>query len=259
MSSACEVEKQAAGCGIAPVPGARLAVLTHHKCASSFVGHYLEVALRLNGLCLFRSHLGTDLPSPVHHVSFLQNAVYDRLKDHLAGPAIHVVRNPLDLIVSAYYSHCSTHSTGSWPQLTRQRRALQFVDPAEGFFLTLAFLEREDFYDGTPGPLHALRTWRYDDAQIPTARMEDLVRDVGGVLGATLTEALGTRLLLPDPEEFTFQRITGGRYPGQVDETSHYRSGASGQWRSKLPQAIVAYVRAHFEPLLERFYPEALR
>lgn len=239
-------------------PAAPLLIMTHHKCASTFVFHYMGKVCDLNGLLLFASHLGTAQPRPDYQVSLLTNAVYYRIKDAIRQPAIHIIRNPLDLVVSAYYSHLSTHSAEHWPQLRHQRNILQNCSKEAGFFLTLAFLEQEEFYPQTPGSLHALRAWRLDDPRVRTLRMEDLVLDVESVLGGMVMETLGDALQLPRSEDFSFERITGGRRPGEIDESSHYRSGLPDTWRRELPDPIIAYIRAHFHAFLDRYYPHAL-
>jgi hypothetical protein len=234
-----------------------ISVMTHHKCASSFVQFYLNEVCKLNGLRMFCSHLGTAAPEPGFEISLLTNAVYRQVTGSIDIRSIHVIRNPLDIVTSAYYSHRLTHSLDGWPQLAQQRRILEKSSKEAGIFITLAFLEQAEFYPSTPGPLHALRSWPLDDTPIGTIRMEDLVRDVSAVLGEILLESFGNTIKLPDRENFTFERIAG-RHAGKIDETSHYRSGLPGGWRDELPEAVVAYVRESFRPLMERYYPDAL-
>jgi hypothetical protein len=127
-----------------------------------------------------------------------------------------------------------------------------------GLFLTLAFLEQAKFFPKTPGPPHALRRWNFEDTRVRTVGMEDLLADVSSVLGQTLVNTMQATINLPDHEDFKFERITGGRRVGEIDEASHYRSGRPGGWRDELPEPIIAYVRAHFHDLLQRYYPDAL-
>jgi hypothetical protein len=243
---------------ILATPLRRLLVLTHHKCASTFVAFYLEKLCALNRLRMFRSHLGTAQPQPESDFSLLTNATYTQIEDAIDAPAVHIIRNPLDIIVSAYYSHRSTHSLDGWPHLRDQRRVLLQSSKEAGLFLTLAFLERTEFFPKTSGPLHALERWNFDDTRIRTIRMEDLVTDISSMLGQTVVNVMQTEINLPEPEDFSFERITGGRRVGEVDDASHYRSGRPGNWREELPEPIIAYVRAHFHDLLQRHYPDAL-
>lgn len=230
-------------------------VLTHHKCASAWLAGYLDSCAALNGLRLWATPLGAAMPPEGTGIALYGNAAYPSLARHAAG-GIHVIRNPLDLVVSAYHSHRNTHPTAGWPGLAAQQRLLREVDEASGMLMTIAFLERADFYEGAAGPLHGLRHWDFDDPGISTLRMEDMVRDAEGTLGALL-RARHPGIILPPAERHSFQALTG-RQPGEVDATSHYRSGQPGQWRHALPAPAVAYLRAHLEPLLRRFYPATL-
>ena len=235
----------------------RLTFLTHHKCGSSWLRDLLQSICDLNQLNMFHSHSGTAVPSSTNDVSLLTNASYARVSEHIIGRCIHVIRNPLAIILSAYHSHRATHSTSGWPELDVQRDVLNTVDAAQGMLLTLAFVECAEFYKQTPGPLHALRCWNFDDDRIETLRMEDIVVETGGFVEHVRQAGGFGSLASPDLSAFAFEKLTG-RKVGQVDESSHYRSGASDRWRHELPPSVIAYVRGHFRPMLERYYPEAL-
>ena len=240
------------------LPGRRLLIMTHHKCGTLFLSRYLSELASINDLQMFHSILGTAQPTREQDISFLKNAQYDRIKDSLDTPAIHIIRNPLDIVVSAYHSHLSTHNTDNWPLLREQRSILASCTKEQGLFLTLAFLECDAFFPDTPGPLHGLKHWCFDDPRIQTIRMEDLVADVTDILGGPILSSLGSTIILPKADEFTFERMSGGRRAGEVDDKSHLRSGLPDTWRMELPSAMAAYIRVHFRALLERFYPNAL-
>lgn len=226
----------------------------HHKCATNWLVKYLTDFSERNGRTIFLSHLTyADIPEDAD-VILQMNAVYEERLPDPHVHRVHVVRNPLDIIVSAYHSHRRTHSDLLWPELTRQRRVLEAVSDEAGLFLTLAFLERDDFHSGAVGPLHALRHWRFDDADYRTIRMEDMVAAPSTVLAPILGK-VGDGL--PPDHDHSFAAISG-RTPGRLDETSHYRSGTPDRWRIELPPAVVDYVRTHFEEMLRLFYPAAL-
>lgn len=230
--------------------------VTHHKCASGWLSTYLARVGELNGLTYEATAYGDRLP-PSADITMIANGCYGFLRERVTS-GIHVIRNPFDLLVSAYYSHVLTHPLDGWHGLQRQRELLQSVPRALGFLLTIPFIERADFYPGTPGPFLALRTWDYDDEAFATIRMEDMVDDVAEAIGRKLVLHFGEDLMLPEPEAFEFERFADQRRPGEIDNTSHYRAGITGQWRQELPSAAADYVRAHHDPLLRRFYPEHL-
>jgi hypothetical protein len=52
--------------------------------------------------------------------------------------------------------------------------------------------------------------------------------------------------------------MSGGRKIGEVDNTSHYRSGNAEGWREELPKRLQDYIRMHYTKLLKTYYPEVL-
>ncbi len=233
-------------------------VLTHHKCASDYIRIYLNKICELNNLDLFISEIGKHKPHPNKDITLLLNATYAYLKDEIDVPVIHIIRNPLDLLVSAYYSHLRTHPIDNWPQLEQQRHLLTSSSKELGFFLTIAFIEQEMFYPETPGPLYSLKNWDFDDVRIKTIRMEDLVVDINSILGEILKENIVDLSKLPEQMDFTFEKMSGGRSRGEIDLTSHYRAGQVNCWRDELPDEAIAYIREHYHSLLARYYPDSL-
>lgn len=234
-------------------PKSKIYLFTHHKFASTWLTRYVQEYCRLNQRTLFSSHKGRALPNDLVDVSVLTNASYDFIQDRIAG-GVHVIRNPMDLVVSAYYSHRQTHSLEGWPELSMQRALLRSLDDEFGMMATIAFLERADFHRDAAGPLYALRHWNLDDERFRTIRMEDVVQEPDQ-LGREIQAALGG--VIPPAEAFSFREFSG-RDPGDIDNGSHYRSGVPDRWRRDLPRPAVAYLRANFRPILERFYPESL-
>jgi hypothetical protein len=233
-------------------------LLTHHKCASTWLITYCAQVAAMNGLRFGHTHYSDRLVEGQLDIVALINADYSFVRSRVAS-GIHVIRNPLDLICSAYYSHLSTHSLAEWPELESQRAVLQSVSKPDGMMLTLTFLERSDFYSGAIGPLLALRQWDFSDEAFTTLRMEDVVTDIDGTVGVRMIEMFGRELRLPDAADFCFERFSGGRRPGEVDNTSHYRTGQPGTWRGELPSSAVTYLQCHLRRIFERYYAEDLR
>jgi hypothetical protein len=211
----------------------------------------------MNGLRLGLTHYSERLVEGAPDIAVLINADYSFVRARVAA-GVHVIRNPLDLICSAYYSHLSTHPTEGWPELELQRAILQSVSRSEGMMLTLTFLECSDFHPGIIGPLLALRHWDFSDEAFSNLRMEDVVTNINGTIGARLIETFGSELNLPDAADYCFERFSGGRRPGEIDNMSHYRVGRPGSWRSELPSSVATYVRSHLREVLDRYYPEDL-
>jgi hypothetical protein len=230
--------------------------ITHHKCASSWLRSYLARVCELNALELSTTHLSNDLADSKSAISLICNGDYEYVKTRILG-GVHVIRNPFDLLCSAYYSHIRVHPVDGWMELAQQREILQAVPYDIGIMLTIAFLERTDFDQrGAIGPFAALRRWDYDDPRFQTVRMEDMVTDPTDTFGKALRLQLGNRIILPDEQEFRFEAFSGQRAPGIIDDNSHYRVGKPGYFRESLPSGAVKYINTHFGPLIKRFYPE---
>jgi Sulfotransferase domain len=230
-------------------------VLTHHKCASTWIWTYLSEFCALNSMKFFSTPYSDRVAETSNDINLFLNASYSFISSKIPG-GIHIIRNPLDIVVSAYHSHKSTHPLKGWPELVAQRRILCSSDEHDGMFLTLTFLERDDFYNGAVGPLHALRHWKFGDERFCELRMEDLVRNPAKELGSVLQSQF-KESHLPNADRYTFEAVAG-RQAGEVDNSSHYRSGKADQWREALPAGIIKYVRSHYAPLLEKFYPHSL-
>ena len=232
-------------------------VLTHHKCASTWLMAYVSEIARLNDLTVSATQYGDRLPGGEADIMLLANAEYGFVSGAVAE-GLHVIRNPLDVVVSAWHSHRLTHSTDGWPELEAQRTRLQAASKAEGMALTAAFIDRPDFYAGTPGPLRAMATWDYDDPFFQTLRMEDAVAGPAATVGVWLKERMRMDLLLPPDADFRFERFSGERRLGDVDDTSHYRSGRPGQWRADLPPDLARRIAEDMRTVMERFYSQEL-
>ena len=88
--------------------------------------------------------------------------------------------NPLDILVSAYYSHRYSHPTEGWPDLSEHRRVLAGLDKTAGLALEFAYMFAHNFqFSNKPGvvpPFAAYERWDWDDPRILTVRMEDLTQ-----------------------------------------------------------------------------------
>jgi Sulfotransferase domain len=232
-----------------------LNVLTHHKCASAWTAMYLNEFCSLNSVSMSTTPYSNQVLDSSDGINLFLNASYEFISSRIAG-GIHIIRNPLDIVVSAYHSHKSTHPLEGWPELAAQRRILCSSDEHDGLYLTLTFLERDDFYNRAVGPLHALRHWKFDDDRFCHLTMEDLVRNPESELGSVLQSGFAESNL-PNASRYKFEAMAG-RQIGEIDSGSHYRSGQADQWREWLPDGIIKYIRSHYTPLLEKFYPHSL-
>src|SRR5215469_15098557 len=152
------------------------AAFGHHKCASMWVHGIceqvcLDLGLRLG--CVFgASEFGADLPRYVRErrLDFLLygNADFQQVERLQAENlcAFHYVRDPRDIVVSAYFSHRNSHSTAAWPELIEYREKLRSCTEEQGLFLELEsraqqFQEMRSWKDLAAGG--SIRSYRIED------------------------------------------------------------------------------------------------
>lgn len=241
-------------------------IFTHHKCASTWLVHLLGQYCAAFNKPFFTTHFSAVIPPEERHFDVLLftnseyhfcTRSYQPWLDSGRGLAVHVIRNPLDIVVSAYYSHLATHSVAEWPELVSQRETLRNLDKTSGMLATWTFLERSDFDNGIVGPLYALRRWNYSDPRIKTLRMEDLVANPEFVRSELRS------LLEDDPSqilsELTFEKLSGGRATGVVDNESHYRSGKPQQWIHEMDAPLARAIYQAYRGIIDAYYPDVQR
>ena len=266
----------------------------HHKCATGWTDTILmEICFHL-GLTFEIAHRPVDWNSygslaalvDTKDVDFIAytNAKPEHIEKLPFAKAFHVVRDPRDVLVSAYFSHLHSHPTENWPELTPHRNRLQSLSKEEGLFCEMDF-SAEEFED--------MYNWDYERDDVLELKMEELtadppnqflrIMDFLGMLDREHTRGVGravktatlnlNRLLykgrhvLPTsqtalklqtrhtiPEEKlvsivqanSFSNLTGGREQGEENVKSHYRKGKPGDWKNH-------FTHEHRESFRERF------
>ena len=147
----------------------------HHKCATQWIKAILAdicatTHLRMFEVSRIEAWDFADLQALVGcfrpDVLVYSNAEIGqvRLLPPLRG--FHVIRDPRDLIVSAYFSHLHSHSLETWPRLAEHRRQLQAADKSAGLLLEMEFSRRV---------LADMASWDYDQPGVLELRMEDMI------------------------------------------------------------------------------------
>jgi hypothetical protein len=205
----------------------------------------------------------------------------DTLPDY---KAVHLIRDPRDIIVSGYFSHRNSHPEAfgglSWPEMLEHRKRLLELDKDAGMQEEIAFSALF---------LEPLASWEYNNPRVLEARMEELTVDqiegwtqimrhldllgedgIGRLMAvrwnlAQRREAPWAfkhmrRVLprlplthvppayLPDVlDRFSFTKLSrSDRKPGEVDENSHYRKGVARDWENH-------FTARHHEVFSERY------
>jgi hypothetical protein len=268
----------------------------HHKCASTWIEKICNAAchdLRLRFKILynekvFARNLEDYLDKERLQFIAYANADYRYVAQLGDLRAFHVVRDPRDVLVSAYFSHRRSHPTHAWPELIDHRKALQRCSPEEGLLLEMEF-SRVHFEE--------MRSWAgANNRNILDLKMEELTADpyffipkifrfLGLVDEGELTPAKRMRYLrskaagklekrtgiripnavqqLPMERllgiiwENSFERLSGGRKPGQEDSANHYRKGVAGDWKNHFKPVHVREFKRRYNDILLQYGYEA--
>ena len=239
----------------------------HHKCATQWIQSIVrnvcaEVGLRHTTYNSPRE-FGQDLPSTLHTnpIDFLSYA--NASASHISGlsgyKAFHVVRDPRDIIVSAYFSHKYSHRlpeprAGTGWLTADYRRTLQEVDQETGLLMVL---------EKRAGQFVQMLQWDYRQPHIKEVRFERLTADPAGEFRG-IFQHLGL-LDMASPTngpQLTGERLDSilcrhsfttkakGRKPGQEDPMAHYRKGLPGDWRVYFTPEHVSRFKEQYNPLL---------
>lgn len=230
-----------------------LAYFGHHKCGTQWMNSILQAVCDIVGreMAVYAGprRFGGDLAARITDpgATFLCYINADRryIKDLGALRGFHMVRDPRDIVVSAYYSHL--HSHPEYGNLSQYRERLQSVSKDEGVMLEI---------DNRVHEFRMMLDWDYERDDIFELRMEDVTSDahravpeILSFIGLASDERLDERRVarIIDSNDFTAK---AGRPPGTEDVKSHYRKGVAGDWIEHFTDDHIAYFKQRYNDLL---------
>lgn len=272
----------------------------HHKCATGWIDNILMELCFHMGIKFHMAHLpihfepygGLSQLVEKEKIDFLAytNADADYLTDFSFFRGFHVIRDPRDILVSAYYSHLHSHSTKNWTELEGHRDKLKNVSKEEGLFVEMDFSSAE---------FDELGKWDYNQPNVLEIRMEDLtaypleifmriarfleildegeqgyLESMAGSIQYKMNRLNvkgrrfmpGNMPMFPVPRRpqttitpellekvidlKSFKRMSGGRKKGQENVKNHFRKGVPGDWRNHLSAEHIAAFKERFNPVL---------
>ena len=142
--------------------------------------------------------------------------------------AFFILRDPRDLVVSYYFSAKFSHAL--LPGMDVKRDKLINIDLIDGLIFCI-----QNFIDN--GTFVVQRSWMdVNDSTVVIVRYEDLIgsdskkffRKIFDHCEIVLPEHEMTKIL----DNYSFEKMSKGRKPGEEDQKRHYRKGIAGDWKN---------------------------
>ena len=183
------------------------------------------------------------VPGAVYPAVYLPKFMFDEIEGAEAARRFVVIRDLRDTLVSGYFSILHSHPQ-DMDHIRKWQSVLQSVSLEDG----LIFL-----FEGFTDLCAAVQgTWM--ESGDPLIRYEDLLTDDTGLLEEVLIGhcalPVEPELLRRKVEESRFERLSGGRQPGQEDRSSHFRKGVPGDWRNHFTPRVTELFKKRFGDIL---------
>ncbi len=234
----------------------------YHRSGSSWIARLLDqacVELRLHFDVLHDASDVDDLGAWVadRHTQVLAWTNTDGRRLAELGPfvGVHVVRDPRDVVVSAYFSHLLSHPTAGMPWLPPHRAELSTLDRDAGLAAEIRCRSLQ-FEQLQAWPGHSdVQELRFEaltaDPSTEVPRLFEALDLVGRSL--PLRRRLSHEDAARVAHAHRFQLLAGGRTPGTEDRTHHYGRGTPGDWRTHLQEHHLARIDATWPGLVTRW------
>ncbi|WP_084696243.1 sulfotransferase domain-containing protein [Salisaeta longa] len=258
----------------------RFAYYSHHKCATGWTNSIVrEVCFHtgcnhytFHGVGNYSSFRGLDAVVREKDIEFLAftNARISEVKKLRPHRGFHVVRDPRDVLVSAYYSHLYTHGTDNWQVLKSHREQLESLSKENGLLKEIQFSKQN---------MINMYKWDYNQKHILEIKMEELTASPSESFRRILTH-LGLTVQSSGPIPWLTQKMNrllyalnhrlGNSVPTHIrkeghvhtnifksimayhefkkvkkrdlkrrdGKKSHYRKGKSGDWRDHFTDRV---------------------
>lgn len=266
-----------------------LAHFNHHKCGSTWIMRVVNQVCQYLGFKHAHFHspkmFGHDFLKTVGDMNLdfvsYTSADIKYVEDVARFRGFHLIRDPRDIVVSAYFSHRYSHSTEYWPELSEFRKELERLPKDHGLLKNMEFTAKLRIDGCDVNLFDSMMHWNYALPNVMEVKFEDLVAnpykvfiqifDFLGIVEDTsftrnsifrycmwkmLQKAVRKSplrwksytipewVLLCIVNNNEFSRLARGRQEGQENMKSHFRKGVPGDWRN------------HFNPEHKKFFKE---
>jgi lipopolysaccharide transport system ATP-binding protein len=183
------------------------------------------------------------LPGAIYPTVYLTRQEMGRIALPIDSRIFVVIRDLRDTLVSAYYSFKISHPILE-PGLAVLRAQLNGLDEESGMMQLLELF--------LPKCADIQLSWVESDAVV--VKYEDLCADTHRLLREILLDRLkmpiSPKRLAKAIDNNRFEKMSGGRAPGQEDIASHLRKGVAGDWRNHFTDRMKQAFKARYGDLL---------
>jgi hypothetical protein len=183
------------------------------------------------------------LSGKIYLCAYLSKQEFDSLPMPGRCRRIVLIRDLRDTLISAYFSIRYSHMVDN-PLVEKWRTVLSRLNEEDGVMYLLELW--------LPLCGNIQRSWLKSGERV--FHLEDCMADVSGTLEEMHKSVWGLpveRQRLEDViNKHSFERLSGGREPGEEDAKSHYRKGVHGDWRNHFTSAITRRFKALYADLL---------
>ncbi len=219
-----------------PVPeGISLFHVTHWKAGSQWVRAILE---KLYGPAVvppqnFETQIISQAPGAnrVYMCCYVSKVEYDCLGVPAGSRRVVVIRDLRDTLVSAYFSIRFSHPISN-PLMEKRRKILTSLNEEQGLMYLL------EVWLNWCGVIQ--QTWVDSGERI--FRLEECMKNAHPMLLEIFRSGwkidVDPTRLQQVIDEYSFEKLSGGRERGKEDVKSHYRKGTHGDWKNHFTPAI---------------------
>jgi lipopolysaccharide transport system ATP-binding protein len=222
--------------------------VTHYKAGSQWIRRILtkSVGRRLLHVGADRHELFEDpiVPGRVYSACYVSREEFDDIERPPDSRHFFIARDLRDTLVSGYFSLKLSHPAFELEAVAAMRNRLRAMGLEEGLMHTLD--------DWVPANAEIQRSWIKSEETV--IHFEDLLANDVGMLEEVLLGhcRLGVRprKLRRAIEKARFERLSGGRAPGEEDVAAHYRKGVTGDWRNYFNEPLKDAFKERYGDLL---------
>lgn len=161
-----------------------LAYFGHHKSGSTWIQTLIQqvcyqanINLKIAGTPrLFDFDLDNCIKKDNIDCICYTNANINYVKpvlDNIKG--FHIIRDPRDIVVSAYFSHLHSHSTNSWPELNDYRKELEHLSKEKGLLFVMDYLSSMKIQEVELNIFGQMQEWNYNLPNVLEIKFEDMI------------------------------------------------------------------------------------